>query len=76
MAPELSQGVGVGGEHVDVVADGVGGELVGPGRGVELRAEEDGLPSPDELFVHLGGELVEGEVPEPGVERRGQEQGR
>jgi hypothetical protein len=32
------------------------------------------LPSPHERFVHLGGELVEGEVPEPGVERRGEEQ--
>jgi hypothetical protein len=33
--------VGVGGEGVDVVPDGVVGQLVRPGRGVELRAEGD-----------------------------------
>ena len=71
-----AQGVGVGGEGVDVVPDGVLGQLPRAGRGVELRAEEDVLPSPDEAFVHLGRELVEGEVPEPGVERRGEEQRR
>jgi hypothetical protein len=71
-----AQGVGVGGEAVDVVTDGAGGELGGPGRGGELGAEEDGFPSPDQGFVDLGGELVEGEVPEPGVERRGKEQRR
>jgi hypothetical protein len=46
--------VGVGGEGVDVVLDGVVGQLVRPGRGVELRAEEDVFPSGDELFVDLG----------------------
>ena len=54
-----AQRVGVGGEPVDVVLDGVVGQLLRPGRGVELRAEEDVLPSPDERFVHLAGELVE-----------------
>ena len=71
-----AQRVGVGGEGVDVVLDGVVGQLARPGRGVELRAEEDVLPPPDERLVHLRGELVEGEVPEPGVERRGEEQRR
>jgi hypothetical protein len=70
-----AQVVGVGGEGIDVVPDRVGGQLVCPGRGVELGAEEDVLPSGDELFVDLG-ELVEGEMPQHGVERRGQEQRR
>jgi hypothetical protein len=74
--PEAAaQGVGVCGEGVDVVPDGVVRQLVRPGRSVELRAEEDVFPPGDELFVYLG-ELVEGEVPEPGVEQRGEEQGR
>jgi hypothetical protein len=69
------QGFGVGGEAVDVVADRVVGQLVRPGRGVVLRADEDVLPTRDELFVQLV-ELVEGEVPEPVVELRGEEQRR
>ena len=71
-----NQGLGVGGERVDVVPDGVVGQLLRPGRGGELRAEEDVFPSPDELFVHLRGQLVEHQVPEHGVELRGEEQGR
>ena len=71
--PEAAaQGVRVG-EHADVVVDHVVGELLG-GR-VELPAEEDVLPSRDELFVQLV-DPVEAEVPEPVVERPGEEQGR
>jgi hypothetical protein len=29
----------------------------------------------DERLVHLGGELIEHQVPEPGVEQRGKEEG-
>src|SRR5262249_59789130 len=41
-------------EDVDVVLDGVAGQLVRPGRGVELRAKKDVLTPGDELLVHLG----------------------
>ena len=75
--PEAAaQMVGVGGERVDVVPDGIAGQLVRPGRGVELGAEEDVLPLPDERLVHLRGELVEREVPETGVELWWEEQRR
>src|SRR5258705_6697791 len=74
--PEAAaQVVGAGGEDIDVVPDHVGAQLVRPGRGVELRAEEDLLPPGDELLIHLG-ELVEGQMPEPLVELRGEEQRR
>jgi hypothetical protein len=66
-----AQVVGVGGDGVDVVPDRVVGQLVRPGRGVELRAEEDVFAPGDELFVDLG-ELVESQMPEPLVERRGE----
>src|SRR6202012_86454 len=64
-----AQGVGTGGESVDVIPDRVAGQLARTGRGVELRAEEDVFSSPDELFVYLR-ELVERQVPEPVIERR------
>ena len=68
------QRVGVG-EKADVVVDQVVRELVLPGLDVELVAEVDVLPSPDELFVHLV-EPVDGDVPELVVERLGEEEGR
>jgi GAF domain-containing protein len=70
-----AQVVGAGGQGVDVVLDYLGGELARPSRGVELGAEEDVFPPGDELFVNVR-ELVEGQMPEPGVERRGQQQRR
>ncbi len=71
--PEAAaQGVGIG-ESTDVVLDHVGRELLGGG--VELPAEEDVLASRDELFVQLL-EPVERQVPEPVVDRPGEEQGR
>ena len=69
-----AQGFGVGSEAVDVVVDDLLGQWC-PGPGGVLRAEEDVLPSPDEILVHHG-EPVEGEVPKPLVERPGDEQGR
>jgi hypothetical protein len=54
------QGLRIG-EGVDVVADGVAGQLLG-GLGGELPAEVDLFPPGDELVVDLG-EPVEGEVP-------------
>jgi hypothetical protein len=56
-----------GSEDVDVVADGVVGQWP-RGPDGELIAEEDIVPSLDEPFVDLGGP-VEGDVPEPLVER-------
>jgi hypothetical protein len=66
--------VRVGGEGVDVVPNGVAGQLLGPGRSVELCAKEDIFPPGDELLVYLG-KLVEGEVPAPFVELRGRNNG-
>jgi hypothetical protein len=60
---------------MDVVPDGLVGKLVRPGGGIELRAEEDLLASPHELFVHFGRELVDHELLEPGVERRARNRG-
>jgi hypothetical protein len=65
---------GVGGEGVDVVADGVIGQWPG-GLGGELPAEVDVLPTGGELVVHLG-EPVEREVPQRVVQVRVGEQGR
>jgi hypothetical protein len=74
-AEASAERIGVGLEQVDVIRDDFTG-LARACRGVELGAEEDLLPAPDERFVHLCRELVESEVPEPGVERRRQEQRR
>src|SRR5207244_20315 len=58
-----AQGSRDGREGVDVVPDGVVGQLL-DGLGGVLPAEEDVFPSPDKLLVHLG-KPVEGDVPEP-----------
>ena len=64
---------GASGEAVDVVLDDLVGQFVGAGGGLELRAEEDVLASPDEFLVGLF-ELVERDVPEPVDELVGQDQ--
>jgi hypothetical protein len=72
--PEAAaQGVGVG-EEADVVAEGMVGQLL-PALDGELVAEEDVLASPDEVFGQLVVDPVEGDGPDPVVERVGGEQG-
>ncbi len=57
----VAQGVGIGGEGVDVVPHDVVGQFL---RGFgQLEPEVDVFPPGDELLVHLG-EPVEGEVPQ------------
>ena len=46
-----AQRLGIGSERTDVVVDHVGGQLLRPGRRVELRAEEDLFTCSDELLV-------------------------
>src|SRR5262249_9083076 len=58
-----AQSVRSGCEKVDVVRDQLVWQLVRPGGGIELSAEEDLLASANERFVDLCRELVEGQMP-------------